>query len=69
MKKSDKIKYQKMTIDKLQLELSKVSIDLVQLRIKHSLGQVDNTSLFKKNRYTIAYLKTLISQKQNEKSN
>lgn len=68
MKKTDKIKYQKMTVDKLQKEMVTIKTNLIQLRIKHSLGQVKDTSLFKKSRYVIAYLNTLIAQKQNEKA-
>ncbi len=66
MKKSDKIKYQKMTVDQLAKEMLIVKANLVQLRIKQSLGQTQDTSLFKKNRYKIAYFTTLISQKQHE---
>ena len=66
MKKSDKIKYQKMTVDQLDKEIQTVKADLVQLRIKQSMGQTLDTSLFKKNRYKIAYFITLISQKQHE---
>jgi len=66
MKKSDKIKYQKMTVDQLAKEMQTVKADLVQLRIKQSMGQVEDTSLFKKSRYKIAYFTTLISQKQHE---
>jgi len=69
MKKSDKIKYQKMTIDQLTKEMQTVKADLIQLRIKQSMGQAEDTSLFKKNRYKIAYFTTLISQKQHESKN
>ena len=66
MKKTDKIKYQKMTIDQLRKEMIIVKGELVQLRIKQSLGQAEDTSLFKKLRHKIAYFNTLIGQKQNE---
>lgn len=69
MKKSDKIKYQKMTVDQLTKEMTAVKGELVQLRIKQSLGQANDTSLFKKNRYKIAYFTTLISQKLNDSTN
>ena len=66
MKKSDKIKYQKMTVDQLTKEMTAVKGEFVQLRIKQSLGQTQNSSLFKKNRYKIAYFTTLICQKQHD---
>jgi len=66
MKKSDKIKYQKMTVDQLSKEILSVKAELIQLRIKQSMGQTLDTSLFKKYRYKIAYFTTLISQKQHD---
>lgn len=68
MKKSDKIKYQKMTLIQLNQELSQARTSLVELRLKHATEPVGDTSLFVKLKTKISYLNYLISL-TNENSN
>ena len=66
MKKSDKIKYQKMTHAQLQKEYELVQKNLFELKTKHHLEPIKDTSVFKKNKLTISYLMALLSLKQND---
>jgi len=66
MKKSDKIKYQKLTLGQLQKELEDTQKKLFELKTKHHLEPVKDTSLFKKYKLLIRYLMALLNQKQND---
>jgi len=66
MKKSDKIKYQKMTYAQLQKEFEDIQKNLFELKTKHHLEPVKDTSVFKKHKLTISYLMALLSLKQND---
>lgn len=66
MKKSDKITYRQKTLLQLFLQLSDLRLQFNQLKAKQSTGKLKDSSLFKKTRYQIALIKTLITQKQNE---
>ena len=66
MKKSDKIKYQKMTPAQLQKEFEDTQKNLFELKTKHHLEPIKDTSVFKKHKLTISYLMALLSPKQND---
>ena len=66
MKKTDKINYREKSIDELQKLLIEASKKIVENKAKLATGGLKDTSVFKKLRYQIAYLSTLIHQKQNE---
>jgi len=68
MKKSDKIDYHQKTISELNTLLVSVRKKLVESRIKHGNGQLKDSSIFKKLKYEMALVLTIISQKQNEKN-
>ncbi|MBU3935733.1 50S ribosomal protein L29 [Patescibacteria group bacterium] len=66
MKKSDKIVYQQKTLPELKKEIVSLQKQLIEAKIKQGSGQMKDTSLFKKIKYQIALMLTLISQKKNE---
>lgn len=69
MKKSDKLSYQQ----KDSVELKKLLVDLkkkmVEQRSKLYLGNLKDTSVFKKIKYEIALISTILSTKHEPKSN
>jgi len=66
MKKSDKMPYHQKNIDELSQQLVSIRKKLVETRIKHSGGQLKDTSVFKKLKYQISLILTIIRQKQND---
>ena len=66
MKKSDKITYHQKTISELEKDLLSFQKQLIEARIKHSNGQLKDSSVLKKLKYQITLSLTLISQKKNE---
>jgi len=66
MKKSDKIKYQKMTLAQIQKEFELIQKNSFELKTKHHLEPIKDTSVFKKNKLKISHLMALISQKQHD---
>jgi ribosomal protein L29 len=64
MKKTDKISYKQKTLSELQKNLAEVQKKLVELHIKHSTGNLKDTSLLAKARYEIAFIKTLIKEQK-----
>jgi ribosomal protein L29 len=64
MKKTDKISYQQKPIEELQKELLNLSKQLVENRAKHRLGNLKDTSVFKKLKYQISLIKTVLSKNQ-----
>jgi len=66
MKKSDKMPYHQKNIVELNQQLASVRKQLVEARIKHGGGQLKDTSVFKKLKYQISLILTIIKQKQND---
>jgi len=66
MKKSDKMPYHQKSITELNQQLVSVRKQLIEARIKHGGGQLKDTSIFKKLKYQISLILTIIRQKQNE---
>jgi ribosomal protein L29 len=64
MKKTDKISYQQKSIEELQKELLNLSKQLVENRAKHRLGNLKDTSVFKKLKYQISLIKTVLTKNQ-----
>jgi len=67
MKKTEKVNYQQKTVSELQVLLASAKKKMVESRIKHTGGQLKDSSIFKKIKYEIALILTLISQKKHEK--
>jgi len=63
MKKSDKIAYRQQDIAPLTKKISELQAKLLEHRSKQQLGNLKDTSVFKKVKYEIAFIKSLISQK------
>jgi ribosomal protein L29 len=63
MKKSDKIALKDKSVASLQSDIGAEHKKLSEALVKFSQGHHRDTSVFKKIKYQIAYLKTLISQK------
>ena len=66
MKKTDKIKLQKLTHQELSKQLLVSQKELIELTVKHSLEPVKDTSVFTKNKYKISFLKSLIGNYKHE---
>ncbi len=66
MKKTDKIAYQQNSLEELNKRLVELRTQLVENKAKHATGNIKDTSVFKKTRYEIALISTIINQKQNE---
>jgi ribosomal protein L29 len=64
IKKTDKIAYRQKSIIQLKKELLLIRKQLAQDRFKLSLGQIKDTSIIKKNKYKIAFILTLIKEKE-----
>ena len=67
MKKTDKISYKQKSTEELQKLLIDLKKQLVETRIKHLTGNQKDTSVFKKIKYEIALILTII--KENDKPN
>lgn len=65
MKKTDKISYRQKTKEELTNLLSDLKKKLVETRIKHLTGNQKDTSVFRKIKYEIAFISTII--KENDK--
>ncbi len=59
MKKSDKINLRKKTPAELSKELLASQKELFELRVKHNLEPIKNTSLLKKLKTKISFIKLL----------
>jgi len=66
MKKSDKMPYHQKNIAELNQQLASIRKKLVEARIKHGGGQLKDTSIFKKLKYQISLILTIVRQKQND---
>ena len=63
MKKTDKISYREKTNSELQKMLSQLYHELVELKSKHAMGNLKDTSQIKKVRYQVAFINTLLKLK------
>ena len=66
MKKSVKITYQEKSVTELQKLLVDIQKKLVESKLQLSLGKIKDTSIFKKLKYEVTLIKTLINQKHND---
>ena len=62
MKKTDKIAYSEKSLSELQKARAEASKKLVENRAKLITGNLKDTSVFKKIKYEIAYISTLIKK-------
>jgi len=67
MKKTDKIAYRQKTTSELIKNLSDLRKNLVEVQAKYSTGNQKDTSVFKKIKYEIALISTILASKSNEK--
>ena len=67
MKKTDKIAYRQKTNQELIKNLSDLRKSLVEARVKYTTGNQKDTSVFKKIKYEISLILTILAQKSNEK--
>ena len=67
MKKTDKIAYRQKTSQELIKNLSDLRKSLVEARAKYTTGNQKDTSVFKKIKYEIALVSTILANKSNEK--
>jgi len=66
IKKSDKIAYQQKNQKDLLSRLSEIQKELVEARIKVTLGQEKNHAQIKKLKHEISFIKTILKQKLNK---
>ena len=66
MKKTDKISYRQKSVEELNKILFENKKNLVEARAKQATGNQKDTSVFKKIKYEIALISTLIKEKSNE---
>ena len=66
MKKTDKIAYRQKTIIELRKTLVEARKKIVENKAKFAVGNLKDTSVFKKTKYEIALILTLIKEKENE---
>ncbi|MDD4937495.1 MAG: 50S ribosomal protein L29 [Candidatus Shapirobacteria bacterium] len=67
MKKTDKISYRQKTEQELTKNLIDLRKNLIEANAKYATGNQKDTSVFKKIKYEISLISTLLTQKQNEK--
>jgi ribosomal protein L29 len=67
MKKTDKISYRQKSPAELQKNLLDLRKNLIETNAKYATGNQKDTSVFKKIKSQIAFIKTLLSQNTNEK--
>ena len=67
MKKTDKIAYRQKTSQELIKNMSDLRKSLVEAQAKYTTGNQKDTSVFKKIKYEISLILTILAQKSNEK--
>ena len=67
MKKTDKISYRQKSSQELEKLLLDANKKMVESRSKFATGNLKDTSVIKKVKYEIAYIKTLQTINKNEK--
>lgn len=65
MKKTDKISYQQKPVEELKKLLLEAQKKMVETRAKLSTGNQKDTSVFKKLKYEISLISTVIKQNGN----
>ena len=63
MKKNDKMLYHQKTAEELKKLLGETNHQIVEARIKLGNGSAKDSSVFKKMRYQISLIKTLLANK------
>lgn len=66
MKKTDKISYRQKTAVELQKTLLDLKKKLVETKAKHLTGNQKDTSVFRKIKYEIAFISTLLNQNDHQ---
>ncbi len=69
MKKTDKISYRQKSSEELTKNLSDLRNKLVETKAKLASGTQKDTSVFEKIKYEIAYISTLLTEKEHDKQN
>ena len=64
MKKADKISYRQKSTSDLKKLLVDLKKELVENKAKHHTGALKDTSVFVKSKYQIAYINTLLKEKE-----
>ncbi|MFA5532508.1 MAG: 50S ribosomal protein L29 [Candidatus Shapirobacteria bacterium] len=67
MKKTDKISYRQKTEQELTKNLMDLRKSLIEANAKYATGNQKDTSVFKKIKYEISLISTLLAEKPNEK--
>lgn len=62
MKKADKIAYRQKSPTELQKELLDLGKQIVELKAKHHTGNLKDNSVFKKIKYQIALISTILKE-------
>lgn len=62
MKKTDKIAYRQKSPVELKKELTNLGKQLIELKAKHHTGKQKDTSVFKKIKYQIALISTILNK-------
>ncbi len=57
----------KMTTDEINTKIKELKSELLDLRMKQATGSLEKTHLIDEKRKTVARLKTILSEKSNEK--
>ena len=68
MKKADKISYRQKTIPELNKALVDLQKQFIEAKSKHVSGNQKDTSIFKKIKYEISLVSTILKEKENEES-
>jgi len=69
MKKTDKIAYKQKSPEELQNSLHDLRKKLVELKAKFYSGNQKDTSVFKKVKYEIALISTVLKEQEGQKQN
>lgn len=69
MKKTDKISYRQKSVEELTKMLNDSKKKIVESRTSLATGGLKDTSVFKKIKYEIALILTLIKEKENQTKN
>lgn len=67
MKKSDKIALRQKSTDELKIILQNKKKELVELKAKQYTGSLKDTSVFKKTRYEMSLISSLLATNNHEK--
>ena len=66
MKKTDKISYRQKSVEELHKILIDVKKKIAEAKTKYAAGNLKDTSIFKKSKYEIALILTLLKEKEND---